>query len=334
MYVAPNKVSGRVVNTSISPASVANCTAAPVDRPIQLRCMVLTLSGQSSTSEVVEQPIGVRGDTHHPLPQPFPEHREIAPIAAAVGGDLLVGQHGAQTRAPVHHRVGPVHQPIRVDDVGAFTRRQIRPSPAVVECPATGLEFGDQFGDRSRFVGRRIEPCVVDLQEDPLRPLVEVDVGGGEAAAGVVAQPQSAQLATEIDDVRFGAGARMRTGLHGVLLGGQSERVEPQRVQDITAGHPVVARVDVGGDVAERVSDVQTLSGRVREHVLHEHLVGGHRGAVGRRQRAHGVGHVERPRIRPPLLPGMLDLPSELRGIAVLRDVGAGVGRVSHLNRV
>ena len=49
MYVAPNKVSGRVVNTSISPASVANSTAAPVDRPIQLRCMVLTFSGQSSS---------------------------------------------------------------------------------------------------------------------------------------------------------------------------------------------------------------------------------------------------------------------------------------------
>ena len=50
MYVAPNNVSGRVVNTSMSPCSVPNNTDAPVDRPIQLRCMVLTFSGQSSTS--------------------------------------------------------------------------------------------------------------------------------------------------------------------------------------------------------------------------------------------------------------------------------------------
>ena len=50
MYVAPNNVSGRVVNTSMSPASVWNNTDAPVDRPIQLRCMALTFSGQSSNS--------------------------------------------------------------------------------------------------------------------------------------------------------------------------------------------------------------------------------------------------------------------------------------------
>ena len=50
MKVAPNSVSGRVVNTLSGPASVAKCTVAPVERPIQLRCMVLTDSGQSTRS--------------------------------------------------------------------------------------------------------------------------------------------------------------------------------------------------------------------------------------------------------------------------------------------
>jgi hypothetical protein len=57
MKVAPNSVSGRVVNTSRSPTpagaeerSTAKRTLAPVDRPIQLRCIVLTLSGQSILS--------------------------------------------------------------------------------------------------------------------------------------------------------------------------------------------------------------------------------------------------------------------------------------------
>ena len=55
MYVAPNSVSGRVVKTSISTgapsfAAAANNADAPVERPIQLRCMVLTFSGQSSMS--------------------------------------------------------------------------------------------------------------------------------------------------------------------------------------------------------------------------------------------------------------------------------------------
>ena len=50
MNVAPNSVSGRVVNTSIGPAPEVNETIAPSDRPIQLRCMVLMESGQSSAS--------------------------------------------------------------------------------------------------------------------------------------------------------------------------------------------------------------------------------------------------------------------------------------------
>ena len=55
MKVAPNSVSGRVVKTSMpaaSPAAVVTgkVTMAPSDRPIQLRCMILTFSGHSTRS--------------------------------------------------------------------------------------------------------------------------------------------------------------------------------------------------------------------------------------------------------------------------------------------
>ena len=39
----------------------------PRERPIQLRCIVLTCSGQSIVVEVVEQPVGVVGDAEEPL---------------------------------------------------------------------------------------------------------------------------------------------------------------------------------------------------------------------------------------------------------------------------
>ncbi len=143
-----------------------------------------------------------------------------------------------------------------------------------------------------------------------------------------MAEPQPAELAAEVDDVGLGAGARVRAGLDRVLLGGQPERVEAQRVQHIAARHPVVPGVDVGRDVAQRVPDVQSLARRIREHVLDEHLVGGYRGPVRRRQRADRVGHVEGARRRPPLLPGPLDLPCELRGVAVrgMSAAGCAVG--------
>ena len=50
MNVAPNRVSGRVVKTVIVPAGDAKWTFAPVERPIQLRCIVLIASDQSSSS--------------------------------------------------------------------------------------------------------------------------------------------------------------------------------------------------------------------------------------------------------------------------------------------
>ena len=171
---------------------------------------------------------------------------------------------------------------LAVDDVGPLPRRQRGPVPPVLEMACTGIVFGDQLGDRARLVGRGVEPGVVDLQEDPLGPLVELDIGGREASSAVVAETQPAQLAAEVFDVGLGPGARVGAGLHGVLLGGQPEGVEPQRVQHITAVHPVVARVDVGGDVAQRVPDVESVAGWIGEHVLHEQLVGGHRGAIRR----------------------------------------------------
>src|SRR5450631_4037687 len=56
MKVAPNRVSGRVVKTSIasvldpSATGTRKDTLAPDERPIQLRCISLTGSGQSSRS--------------------------------------------------------------------------------------------------------------------------------------------------------------------------------------------------------------------------------------------------------------------------------------------
>jgi hypothetical protein len=52
MKVAPNTVSGRVVKTRIgfAPTSTGKSISAPSLRPIQLRCMSLIGSGQSSSS--------------------------------------------------------------------------------------------------------------------------------------------------------------------------------------------------------------------------------------------------------------------------------------------
>ncbi len=315
------------------------CTGGPAD-PVALHGLDLLRPVQHV--QVVEQPVGVGGDPHHPLPQPFPEHREVAAVAAPVNGHLFVGQHGAQPGAPVDHRISAVDEPVAVDHVGPLPRRQAGPHPPVLEAACAGIEFGDQLGDRAGLVGRRVEPGVVDLQKDPLGPLVELDIGGREAAPAVVAQPEPAQLAPEVHDVGLGPGAGMGSRLHRVLLGGQAERVKSQRVQHIMAGHAEVAGVDVGGDVAQRVADVQPLPRRVREHVLHEQLVFGHRRPVRRGQRTDRIGDVERAQPRPVLLPGAFDAARQRRRVAVRRRIGvrrSGAPRrggrgFGHANRV
>ena len=74
--------------------------AAAASDPVALHG--LDLLGPVQHIQVVDQAVRVGGDPHHPLPQLFAVHGEVAALAATVGGDLLVGEHGAQSGAPVH----------------------------------------------------------------------------------------------------------------------------------------------------------------------------------------------------------------------------------------
>ena len=160
---------------------------APVERPIQLRCISLIGLGPVQRVQVVQQPVAVGGDPHHPLLQAALEHREVAAVGATVGGDLLVGQHGTQAGAPVDRRLRHVGQAVVVDDRAALDVGQRGPGPTVRGGPLAGLELGDQLLDRSRLappaVGLPVEPRVEDLQEDPLGPPVVADVRGGQRTA-------------------------------------------------------------------------------------------------------------------------------------------------------
>ena len=156
MNVAPNSVSGRVVNTVIGPASATrSAPSAPSLRPIQLRCIVLIDVGPVEQVEVVDQAVGVGGDAHHPLAHVALEDREVAAVGAAVGGDLLVGDDGAEAGAPVDRRVADVGQAVAVDRRRAARWPTARPRATVGRGPRADLELGDQLGDRPGPVERR-----------------------------------------------------------------------------------------------------------------------------------------------------------------------------------
>ncbi len=136
--------------------------------------------------------------------------------------------------------------------------------------PGAGGELGDQLVDRAGAVSLVVVPAVEDLQEDPLGPPVVLHVRGGDLAAGVVTQPQPSELAPHVVDVGLGGDPWVLPGVDGVLLGRQAECVVTERVQNVVTSHPQVAGEHVGADVAERMADMQTATGRVGEHVHDE----------------------------------------------------------------
>ena len=103
--------------------------------------------------QVVQQPVAVRGDPHHPLLQVALEDREVAPVGPAVGGDLLVGQHGAQPGAPVHRRLETYASRWSSTICAPLGVGQLGPRPAVRGGPVAGFELGDQLGDRPGLRG-------------------------------------------------------------------------------------------------------------------------------------------------------------------------------------
>jgi hypothetical protein len=289
--------------------------------------MVRVLDGQSRSFNPVEQTLGVGRDAELPLAERLAENGEPASLALAVD-DLLVRERGAQLGAPVDGLLGDVGEAVGVDDRVLGLVVELGPleqlAPAVpgggvlarvgVEGRGAlaGLELLDEFGDGAGALLGGVVPRVVDLQEDPLRPLVVVGVDGPELAGPVVAEAEPLELAAEVVDGFLGGDLGVDAGLDGVLLGGQAERVPAHRVEDAEPLHLLVSADDVGGGVALGVSDMEPRAGGVGEHI--EAVVAG---GVGVPAGLAGVGLGEDFRVGPDPLARGLDGAGEVGGVAV-----------------
>ena len=107
------------------------------------------------------------------------------------------------------------------------------------------------------------------LQENPLGPAKIFRIGRVDLPFPIVGEAERLDLLAEIGDVVLGVGRRRRPRLDRVLLGGKSEGVPADRMQDLAAPRPPIAGDDVGGGVALGVADVQSGAGRIRKHVEH-----------------------------------------------------------------
>ena len=109
---------------------------------------------------------------------------------------------------------------------------------------------------------------LVQLQEDPLGPLVVFRVGGVDLAVPVKGEAQSLQLAAEVVHVVLGDDGRVDVVLHGEVLGGQTEGIPAHGVQHVVAVLTALAAHHIQGGVAAGVAHMQAGTRRIGE--LHQ----------------------------------------------------------------
>src|SRR4029077_7649843 len=149
-----------------------------------------------------------------------------------------------------------------------------------------------------RHVG---QPSLEQLQKNPLCPAIIIGVDCADLTFPVVRQTDTFHLAFERGDVLRRRDGRMDARLHGVLLGGQAERVPPHGMQHIEAPHALIAGDDVRRDVAFQMAHMQARPGRLGKHVEAIEL---------------GLGGIVRDAKRPVFLP--IGLPFRLDGVMVV----------------
>ena len=226
----------------------------------------------------VEHPLGIGRYAQQPLLHPFLLHRIAAAHREAVA-HFVVGEHRAQLRTPVDHRVGAVGETVVLKHPFAFAfvpavplrRREAQLLRAGgVDVPgAAGREGGFEFGDRPGPPGPFVVVVAEHFEEGPLGPLVVFRIARAHFAVPVEREPDLVELLAVAGDVALGRCGGMLPRLDGILLRRQSECVVAHRVQHVESLLTLVARVDVRGDVAERMAHVQPRARGVGKHVEH-----------------------------------------------------------------
>ena len=116
-----------------------------------------------------------------------------------------------------------------------------------------------------RHFGLIGQPLLIELQEDPLRPLEVVRVGGVDLARPVEGEADALELLAEVIDVLLRHPGGVDVVLDGVVLGRQAESVPADREEHVIALHAALAGDDIHRRVAARMADVQTRAGGIRE---------------------------------------------------------------------
>ncbi len=226
--------------------------------------------------KAVEQTLGVGRHAQTPLIHELLLHRITAADRHSLA-HLVVGKHGAELRTPVYHRVAQigyavVHQSVAlllfVHGFPLIGREvQFLAAGSIDALASFFFKMLHKVGNGHRAVETAVVVAFKHLYERPLCPAVKFRIAGAYTAVPVVAETDFVELLAIACNIFLSGNLGVLTGLDGILFGGKSVGVESHRMQHIESLQAFVARIDVGGYVAQRVSYMQSGSRGVGKHV-------------------------------------------------------------------
>ena len=159
--------------------STARSNSAPSERPIQLRCMVLTRSGHSRSSRAARSSSAYAVmRKNHCSRSRFDQVARA--LAGAVGQDLLVGQHRLAAGAPVDRGQGPVGQAglpepqeddlVPLDVRGVVAAHLAAPVVDRAEPDERGRQLGDPGLGEEPGVGAGLDGGVLGREPEGVEP--------------------------------------------------------------------------------------------------------------------------------------------------------------------
>ena len=119
--------------------------------------------------------------------------------------------------------------------------------------------------------------------ESPLCPMVVARFTGAHLTVPVEAKSDFVELFTISFDIGFSSDGGMLSSLYGVLFSRQSIGIISHGIEHVVSLLSFVSCIDVGCDISERVSHMQSSSRRIGKHIQHiefllalilSHLVG------------------------------------------------------------
>ena len=195
---------------------------------------------------------------------------DLCAVAAAdpvllLGGDALDVIQTVQTVDELVRVGGDLQHPLALDAVDDLAAAALADAVDDFLVCQHALAAGTPVDVHFLLVG---EALLVQLQEDPLGPLIILGVGGVDLTVPVEGEAQCLELLPEVVNIPLGDDGRMDVVLHGEVLGGQAESVPAHRVEHVITVLAALAAHDIQRSVAAGMADVQARARGIRE--LHQ----------------------------------------------------------------